>query len=190
MGVIVGNRPISQPWDMNPDAAPAIDPDLPAMGKVDMFDLLWQLEEIRRQLAQSERDYFWETAKLESSREKSARAAEVATYRGALAKVLTLMTAALQGTSGACGFGDPEEWEQMSKAFGALANVSESIKRLDDQSEAGDRTEASSVAQLCGELRRMAEEAKKRGMQEIAEALNQLLKIMQDRGHLVDQIAR
>jgi hypothetical protein len=167
----------------------------PSMGRIDMTDLLWQLEEIRRLLAQGEKNHFWETARTESLLERAARAAEVATYRGSLSKVLTLLGAALHTASGVAGFGTPpnndlKKYERLMEQFKGFASGTDAIKSLDRMSEDGDRTEASSVAQLCGELRRMAEEAKKRSMQEIADALQQLLKILADHGHVVDAMAR
>lgn len=182
--VTIANRPSSVYSPMD------VDMPAPTMGRIDMSELLWQLEEIRRLLAQGEKNHFWETARTENMLEREARKAEVATYRGALSKVLTLLGAALHLSSGAAGFGDQAQWKNVMKAFGAFASGTDSIKSLDRMSEDGDRTEASSVAQLCGELRRMAEEAKKRSMQDIADALQQLLKILADHGHVVDAMAR
>jgi hypothetical protein len=159
------------------------------MGTMSLADIIWLIQELCRELAQFNIEYNQQLTAINRRAEQDAKGREVATYRSTLSRILTLSSALLNGIGGAAGFGG-EQWKQIAEGYQYLAKAAEGIKQIEEMGNRGDQTEASAASQLAGNDRQQAQEAVRRAIQEMQDALNQMQKATEGKSSLVDQLVR
>ena len=164
-------------------------PAQPTATEVNIFDILWDLEQLERENGIADREYNRQVAIGEERAERHAKRAEIATYRTVLSRVLSLLQTGAYVASGTTAFGG-ESWKSISGGLKVAGKAISGVKEIDSADTQGDRAEAQSLYAIHSELKRLVEEERRRAVSEIDRAWQRIDSLLSKLDQLASQILR
>jgi len=159
------------------------------MPMTSIFEILYELDQMEKEIAKADREYHRQVALSEEKQERAAKQSEIATYRGMLPKIFSILTSGAYLCSGVAGFGG-EGWKSFATGSDAVAKAIGGVKEIEGTSTQGDRAEAQSLYAICNELKRIVDQERQHAVGEYDKALQRMERILERLSQLVSELLR